>query len=449
MKQSDFYQLSAIKPAHELSRRKKSGAVALLFIAIIAGGLLGCRNVQTPPAISHDGQPLNSGHNIRLGAMFIMSGSLEGYGRNAKNAIEIAIEEINNTGGIQGRKLEAVFKDEAPAKTGDKAALIAEELISNEKADFLIGPTSSGVAPAVSEVAKKHHTILLVPMAAADQLTGSLFHPYIFATLSNSMMHARSGANLAASKPYKRWMTVAPDYNYGHSSWEMFKTRLQELRPDVTIVGEAFPAFRETKDYTPYIKEILATKPDAVWSPLWGSDAVTFIRQAMKYDLFSKIKFFFPDAGALEVLMPFGKEMPKGLYISSRYFFTTPDSDMNRSFVSSYFNKFKEYPDYMAGEAYAAVYFLKAAVERAKSIDSDTIVRAVESEPLAWETPEGWKVMRAEDHSVVEDCVWGETGYSNKYEFAVMTNIQSIQGEEICRTKEELRQVRAQSKAVH
>ncbi len=77
-----------------------------------------------------------------------------------------------------------------------------------------------------------------------------------------------------------------------------------------------------------------------------------------------------------------------------------------------------------------------------KSADADAVIQAVEQEPLAWETPEGWKVMRAEDHAAVEDCVWGETGFTGKYDFAVLTNIQSIQGEEICRTAEELRQVR-------
>lgn len=381
--------------------------------------------------------------NLRIGSMFIMSGPLEGYGRHGRQGIELAIQEINASGGVLGKKLEAVFKDETAAKTPEEAAKIAEELITKENAKFLIGPTSSKIAPAISETAKKLKTPLILTQAALPELTGpKQFHPYIFSTLSNAMMHSRAGAQFAASKPYKRWMCVAPDYNYGHSSWEMFKTRLQELKPDVEIVGEAFPAFMKTTDYMPFIKEVLEKKPDAVWSPLWGNEAVTFIKQGMQHDLFSKVKFFFPVGAALDVLLPMGKDMPEGIFMSSRYFFTTPNSDMNRSFVETYHKQFKEYPDYMAGESYAAVYFLKAAVERAKSADADAVVQAVEQEPLAWETPEGWKVMRAEDHAAVEDCVWGETGFTGKYDFAVLTNIQSIQGEEICRTADELRQVR-------
>ncbi len=90
-----------------------------------------------------------------------------------------------------------------------------------------------------------------------------------------------------------------------------------------------------------------------------------FIRQALPTGLFDTVKFAFPVAGALEVLAPLGKEMPEGLYVSSRYFFNSPDSSMNRRFVEAYQKRYQEYPDYMAGETYAGVYFIKAAVERA------------------------------------------------------------------------------------
>lgn len=105
--------------------------------------------------------------------------------------------------------------------------------------------------------------------------------------------------------------------------------------------------------------------------------------------------------------------------------------------------RFKEYPDYMAEEAYAAVYFVKAAVQKAGTTEADKIITAVEREPLAWETPEGSKIMGRQDRAVVEDVVWGETTFDPKYGFSVIKEIQSIQAEQICRTPEELQQVRA------
>jgi branched-chain amino acid transport system substrate-binding protein len=87
------------------------------------------------------------------------------------------------------------------------------------------------------------------------------------------------------------------------------------------------------------------------------------------------------------------------------------------------------------------VYFIKAAAERAGTTDAEAIIKAVEREPLAWPTPEGWKIMRGADHQVVEDVVWGQTSYSEKFGFSILKNIESIQAEQICRTPDELTQV--------
>jgi branched-chain amino acid transport system substrate-binding protein len=363
-----------------------------------------------------------------------------GYGKHADQAIQMAVDEVNASGGILGRKLEAMVEDTKLNK--DIAIGLANRFIIEDKVDFLMGPTSSGIATALSAIAKDHKKILILTQAAADEFTGIDFHPYVFSVLSNAMMHSRSGARFMATKPFKRFMCIGPDYSYGHASWKMFKTMLMELRPDVEIVGELFPKFLST-DYMEYIHKINEAKPDAVWSPLWGNDAVVFIRQAMSTGMFENMKFAFPVGGALDVLVPMGKDMPQGIYVSSRYFFNSPDSSMNLKFVKAYYERFKEYPDYMAGETYAGVQFIKAAVERAGTTDPQALIKAVEREPLAWESPGGWKVMRAEDHSVVEDVLWGETAFNEEFGFAMPKNYVSIQGEEICRTAQELEEVQA------
>ncbi|MDQ7783427.1 MAG: ABC transporter substrate-binding protein [Desulfomonilaceae bacterium] len=375
---------------------------------------------------------------IKIGAMFISSGKLGGYGINGCNAIKMAVEEINASGGILGRKLEAVYGD--TKLKPEVVAELVEKFLNEDKVDFLMGPTSSGLALALSEAARKNKKILVVTQAAAGALTGEKFNPYLFSTLSNAMMHARAGAYLMASKPYKKWMVVAPDYNFGHESWQFFKDKLKELRPDVEFVGEAWPKLM-AEDYAPFVKEVLEKKPDAVWCPLWGDDAVRFIKQGLPEKLFDNVKFAMSCGAALEVLIPVGKDMPEGLYMSSRYLFTTPDTDENRRFAKSYKEKYGEYPDYMAGETYSGVYFLKAAIERAGSTDSDKIIAAVEAHPFAWDTPEGWKIMRKEDHQAVEDVIWGETFFSDEYEFPVLKNIISIQAEQIGRSPSELKKV--------
>jgi branched-chain amino acid transport system substrate-binding protein len=376
---------------------------------------------------------------IKLGVMFVDSGPMGGYGKHGFQAVKLAVDEINAAGGILGRKVAVLTADSKMQPPVGVA--IAKRYILEDKVDFMIGPTSSGVAAALSPVIKEHKKILVMTQAAADSLTGAQFNPYWFATMSNAMMHSRAGAYFVADKPYKRWMCIGPNYNYGWDSWASFKGKLKELRPDVEFTEALWPKLTET-NYKDFIKKIMDAKPDAVWSPLWGMDAVNFIKQGLAVGLFDKIKFAFPDGAALETLIPLGSQMPDGIYVAARYFFLTPDSPVNRAFVKAYQERFKELPDYMAEETYAGVYFIKAAAERAGSTDAEKIIKAVEKEPLAWETPEGWKIMRGQDHAVVEDVVWGETAMSAKYGFAVLKNIQAIQAEQICRTPDELKAVR-------
>jgi len=145
-------------------------------------------------AIAAEGPP------IKIGAMFICSGKVGGYGKHAEQAIKLAVDEINASGGILGRKLEATVKDTQLKK--DVMLEIAKKFVNEDKVDFLMGPTSSGLA--LTEFAKEKKKILIATQAADDALTGARLHPYIYSTLSNAMMHARSGAYLLASKPYKR-----------------------------------------------------------------------------------------------------------------------------------------------------------------------------------------------------------------------------------------------------
>ena len=376
---------------------------------------------------------------IKIGVLFVMSGPMGGYGKHGVNAVQMAVDEINGSGGILGRPVSFISDDSK--LNVERGTEIAKRFCTEEKVDFIIGPTSSAVAVPVAAMARQYKKILVLTQAAADSLTGPLFSPYHFSTLSTAMMHSRAGAYFVAGKPYKRWMCIGPNYNYGHESWAAFKAKLKELRPDVEFVGEVWPKLTEP-NFVPFIEKIVEAKPDAVWSPLWGMDAVNFIKQALPYGLFDKIKFAFPDGAALETLVPVGKDMPEGIFVAARYFFLTPDSDKNRRFVKAYQERFKELPDYMAQETYAGVYFIKAAVERAGTTDADRVIAAIEREPLAWETPEGWKIVRKEDHAVVEDVVWGETTFSNTYGFAILKNLQSIQAEQVCRTPEELKAVR-------
>jgi branched-chain amino acid transport system substrate-binding protein len=370
--------------------------------------------------------------------MFAASGPFSGYGRHGRQAVQLAVDEVNAQGGVDGRRVEFFFEDDQMSKP--VAGAVVSRYINEDRVDFLMGPTSSGVATVVSDSAKAYKIPLILTQAADPTLTGSLFHPYVFATMSNAMMHSRAGAFVAAGLPFKKWMTIYPNYSYGTSSWAMFKDKLQKLRADISIVGADQAPPLGCTNYGSFITAIHDAQPEAVWAPLWGSDAVLFIKQAIAAypDFFTKIQFMIPDGASLEILNPVGADMPNGILMSSRYYFASPEFEGNASFQQAYLARFGEMPDYMAEETYAGVYFLKAAIERAGSTKADKFVEAVEKEPLAWNTPEGWKIMRKDDHQVVEDVLWGRSSYSAGDPSAKMIDVQAIQGETIVRTPEEL-----------
>ena len=401
----------------------------VLMIALLAAVL--AIPAMAGPALAKD--------EIKIGTLFVMTGKLGGYGKSGWQAVQLAVDEINAAGGIMGMKVKA-FNEDTKCKP-EIGVQITKKYILKEKVDFILGPTASSVGLAVSDVCRQYKKIMVSTQSATDVMTNQQYHRYVFQVLSNALQHARSGAELMADLPYKKWMGLGPDYSYGHSSWDTFQKKIKELRPDVEV-GEALWPKLMTADYTPYINKIIEAKPDAVWCPLWGGDAVTFIKQALPFGVFKKIKFVFPVGASMEVLGPVGKAMPEDIFMSARYFFTSPDSPMNRKFVKDYYARFKEYPSYMAEESYAGVYFLKAAVERAGTTNTEKIIDNLERFPLAWETPEGWKIMGPISHMVIEDVVWGKTVYSEKYGFAILKDVVSIQAEEIGRTPDEIKAIR-------
>ena len=90
---------------------------------------------------------------IKIGAMFISSGKMGGYGTHGRQAIELAIEQINMDGGVLGRNLEAIVEDTKLKK--DVAMALAERFVNQDKVDFLMGPTSSGIAMGLTEFARQ------------------------------------------------------------------------------------------------------------------------------------------------------------------------------------------------------------------------------------------------------------------------------------------------------
>jgi branched-chain amino acid transport system substrate-binding protein len=355
---------------------------------------------------------------IKIGALFQMIGPEAEYGRHGIQGARLAEKEINERGGVLGRKLQILVAHEGVATVG---AQEARRFIREDGVDFLMGVDSSSVALAVSQEAKAHRKIVLFTHARASALTGRVCHRYAFRVASSAVMDARAAAVIMRDKPAKRWYGIGPDAEYDRDAWEVFQTALRKLRPDAVFVGESWTR-GYTSDYTAVLNAALDAEPDAVWSTLWGRDLVTFIRQAQHLGFFERVKFFVNPGGAsLGVLVPLGEEMPGGLWVSAGYWFLHPESVENRVFVNAYRALYAEYPADVALASYSALHLLRRVIEEVGSLDTEKIAERLEG--ITYRDPEGVKTIRQEDHQVVKDGIWGRTSKSDRFPFRILDDL--------------------------
>lgn len=380
-----------------------------------------------------------SQHPIRIGVIYGLGGSAAPYTKPAVVGHEMAVEEINAKGGILGRKLELVIRDDQSKP--DVGVREARDLILKEKVDFLTGVIHSGVALAISEVAKEYKTIFLVSIAKTAALTEDKGNRYAFRSTSNTLIEGRAAAILMARQPFKRFAITGPDYEYGHRMGQDFVAHLKKLKPDAQIVAEVWPKFGE-RDFTPHINALLQAKPEVVFSSIWGGDHIAFVKQARPYGFFQQTQYMAVSQGDLDVVLPLGAEAPEGMWVSSNYAFYYPDTPANRDFAARYKARTGDLPFSGAAYGYVATYFLAEAIRKAGTTDTEKVVEALEG--LTVDTPHGPITMRAYDHQANKGQLWGRLKKVPEYPFLIMENIQYIGGEQVMRSVDEIKALRGQ-----
>lgn len=374
--------------------------------------------------------PLSAAKTVKIGFVYIMSGPFSAYGQFAKQGAELAVDEINSKGGINGHKVEAYFED----STGkpDVAIRAIRKLVYQEKVDILIGLDSSGVAKTVVPSIPQMKTPLIITHAATPDVTGSVCNRYVFRISVNLAQNVKAAALLASETKVKTWTTIGPDYAFGHQSWEYFEKYLKQIKPGAAFLPSsevAFPPFKTT-DFSSYINKVMQSKADGVLVSLWGGNLIDFVRQAQDMGFFDgKRQVLMTLGAATEVLTALGDKMPEGIWVGTRYWFLANDSAMNKNFVKAYKNRYGAYPSYNAHGAYAALYTYKAAVEKSKSIDKEKVIDALEG--LTLELPIGTITIRPEDHQALTDATWGKTSADANYPIRILKPVKIFKSSDV------------------
>ena len=366
---------------------------------------------------------------VKVGALYLLTGGFATYGEFARDGINLALAEINQAGGINGKPLEVIFEDESdPVQK-------ARRLVLQEKVDFLLGIDSSGNGEALVSAIPELERILMVTHAASPKLTGELCNPFVFRCSINSPQNSTAGAEIAATEGHQKWTTIGPDYAFGRQSWKFFQKALQERKEGVKFLPRtAFPKLG-AQDYNSFITTLQDSGAEAIWCSLWGNDLINFVRQANSFGLFKQFPVYMELGAALEVLTALGEQMPVGQWVGTRYWWQTPDTEVNRNFVARFRQQYQTYPSYNSQNAYVGLKLLALAANLAGTTETKAVIQVLEG--LEYEAPMGKLVLRKSDHQAIANVTWGKTAASSDYNFRILEPIVVIEGQSVTRSPAE------------
>jgi branched-chain amino acid transport system substrate-binding protein len=376
---------------------------------------------------------------IKIGFVHSLSGPGSVYGKPQLDATEIAVAEINGKGGVLGRKIELIVRDD---KTKPEDGLReAKDLVLNKRVDYLVGTTSSAVAGAISGFAREQKKLFFVGQAAATMITSERGHRYVFRMGTNTAIYCRSAARLAAQLPFNKLYMIGPDYEYGHASSQEFLTALRKLKPNVEVVKEAYYPLG-TPDFKPYALAIMSSGAEFCYSSIWAGDWITFAKQAKGLGYFEKIKDIGPNHASMEEAAALGTEMPEGLIGGTQYPFWALKSKESEVFVKKFKEKTGKYPGEGAVTGYTTVQFILEAITKARSAETEKVIDALEGMTL--ETPVGKILLRKLDHQAMWPFWWGTTKFIPEYPtFAILTDLKVFDPQLDYQTENEIKALRA------
>jgi branched-chain amino acid transport system substrate-binding protein len=317
---------------------------------------------------------------------------------------QLAVEEINAKGGVLGRELRVISRDDS-GKPGD-AVRIAEELVDKEKVVLIAGTFFSNIGLAVADFARRNKVLFIAAEPLSDALTWSEGNRYTFRLRPSTYMQAAMLAEEAAKLPAVRWVTVAPDHEYGKSAVATFKALLSSMRPDVEWVGEQWPPLFKM-DESAIVRALDRDEPDAIFNVTFGGDLAKIVRAGKLQGLFDGREVVSLLTGEPEYLDPLKDEAPEG-WIVTGYPWYAIDTEAHSAFVEAYRNRHGDDPRTGSIIGYNTFKSIAAAIETAGSTDTEALIDAMEG--LSLETPVGPITFRAIDHQSTMGAYIGRTG---------------------------------------
>jgi branched-chain amino acid transport system substrate-binding protein len=359
--------------------------------ALLAAAAASAAGVALPRAQAQDAAKKASGRPIRIGEINSYS-TIPQFLVPYRKAWELALEEINAAGGLLGRPVEVIARDDAGKP--DDAIRHATELVTSEKVDLLAGTFLSNVGLAVADFALRSKVLFMASEPLTDALVWDKGNRYTFRLRASTYMQSAMLVEEAAKLPAKRWVTIAPNYEYGQSAVASFKALLKAARPDVEFVAEQWPALNKLEAGST-LQAVLAARPEAIFNVTFGADLARLVREGNLRGLFPRLPVVSLLSGEPEYLDVLREETPANWTVTGYPWdqIATPE---HARFFNAYYKKFSDYPRLGSVVGYAMMQSIAAAVTRAKSADTEKLIAAFRG--LSFTSPFGPVTFRALDH---------------------------------------------------
>ena len=353
-----------------------------------------------------------------------------------KKGMELAVDEINAAGGVLGKKVQLVIRDDN-GNPGD-AVRAAEELVSREKVDVLTGSFLSHVGLALTDFAKQKKFFFLAGEPLTDKIVWQNGNRYTYRLRPSTYMQVSMMVPEAAALKKKRWALVYPNYEYGQSAVATFKQLLKAAQPDVEFVAEQAPPLGKV-DAGSVVQALADAKPDAIFNVLFGADLSKFVREGNTRGLFQGREVVSLLTGEPEYMDPLKDEAPNGWIVTGYpwYGIQTPE---HKAFQTAYQGKFNDYPRLGSIVGYSAIKSLAEGMKKAGSTDAEKLVAAFKG--LQVPTPFGTIVYRPEDNQSTMGGFVGRT--KNEGGKGVMVNYRYVDGAKVQPSNDEVKKLRAE-----
>jgi branched-chain amino acid transport system substrate-binding protein len=394
-------------------------------IAILAGALLFAAAL---PASAQD--------TIRIGELNSYKSQpafLEPY----KKGLDMAADEINKSGGILGKKLEIVSRDDG-GNPGD-AVRVAEELATADGINILCGTFLSNVGLAVTEFAGKKKVFFLAAEPLTDKITWANGNRYTFRLRPSTYMQVAMLLPDALAAKKKRWALVYPNFEYGQSAAAAFKEMMKAKQPDVEFVTEQATPLGKI-DAGAVAQAIDDAKPDAIFSALFGGDLTKFVREGGTRGTFKDRVVVDLLGGEPEYLDPLKDEAPAG-WIVTGYPWNAVETSTNKAFVGAYQGRYHDYPRLGSIVGYVTIKSLAAGIAKAGSTDTEKLVKAFSG--LAVDTPFGPITYRASDHQATMGAFVGKLAVKDGH--GTMVDFKYVDGTSVLPSDAEVKKLRPAS----